>query len=283
MPAFRFASFYIVYFRLSKWHKRVPSHRIAPTLNSLAARRIMTRLVCLLVGVLATWPCSRAQQADRDYVTDRSIESRRATADFEPDANLHKEVWKRARWIKFSHSMSGDRDHPEQATRVASVWTATSVYFAFLCKYDRLNVFPGEDVQKERWELWNRDVAEVFLNPQPTRLLHYYEFEVAPNNQWIDLEITRGEKPNHDASWNSGFSHAVRIDEKNHLWIVEMRIPLRPMGASEIKPGTEWRGNFFRAAGQGQDAERKFLAWSSIPEGRTFHVPSCFGIVRFID
>jgi Carbohydrate family 9 binding domain-like len=243
----------------------------------------MARLICVLFSISAILPSARAQQSDSGYVAEVSVESRRAPSDFAPDANLNKKVWKRARWIRFSHSMSGSPDYPDEATQVASVWTATSVYFVFVCKYDRLNVFPGEDAQKERWELWNRDVAEVFLNPQPDRLLHYYEFEVAPNNQWIDLEITRGEKPNHDASWNSGFTHAVRTDEKKRRWVVEMRIPLRPMGVSEIKPGTKWRGNFFRAAGQGQDAQRKFLAWSTIPEGTTFHAPSRFGIIHFVD
>jgi len=51
-------------------------------------------------------------------------------------------------------------------------------------------------------ELWNKDVAEVFLNPQPERLWHYYEFEVAPNNQWIDLEIAGKGISDHDAKWN---------------------------------------------------------------------------------
>src|SRR5262245_1061808 len=198
----------------------------------------MSRLICVLFCVLAIRPSARAQQTDSGYFTDVSVESVRAPRDFAPDANLNKKVWKRARWIQFSHSMSGNPDYPRQTTRVASVWTATSVYFAFLCKYDRLNVFAGEDPQKERWELWNRDVAEVFLNPQPDRLLHYYEFEVAPNNQWIDLEITRGEKPNHDASWNSGFEHATRVDPQNHVWTAEMRIPLASMRVSEDKPGT---------------------------------------------
>jgi len=243
----------------------------------------MKRPLWLLFLVFASLPSAPVQQAESSYSTEIRVESRRAAADFVPDANLNKEVWKRVPWIEFNRSMSGTLRYPEQTTRVASVWTATSIYFAFLCKYDRLNFFEGEDIAKERWELWNRDVAEVFLNPQPERLTHYYEFEVAPNNQWVDLEITRGAQPNHDASWNSGFEHAVRVDAKKHLWMVEMRIPLPPIGASEIKPGTEWRVNFFRAAGQGQDAQRKFLAWSRIPEGTTFHVPSRFGIVRFID
>ena len=48
-----------------------------------------------------------------------------------------------------------------------------------------------------------------FSNPQPERITHYYEFEVAPNNQWIDLEIEKTKTPFNDAAWNSGFSHAT--------------------------------------------------------------------------
>ena len=214
------------------------------------------------------------------YSSDAHAEAKAVAADFTVDGNLSKKPWKDAKWAAFSRDMSGKTSHPEQETRVASLWTANYIYFAFSCTYDALNVFEGEDSSKERWELWNRDVVEVFLNPQPERQLHYYEFELAPNNQWIDLEITRGEKPNHDAAWNSGFEHATTIDAKNHIWTAEMRIPVASMGVSPAKHGTEWRANFFRAAGKGADTQRIFLAWSTIPEGTTFHVPSRFGILR---
>jgi hypothetical protein len=220
-----------------------------------------------------------AQTETTRYTSDVRIDATRVAADFTPDGNISKKAWKDANWVEFRHSMSGKADYLDQATRVASLWTDKYIYFAFSCKYDALNVFEGEDLSKERWELWNRDVAEVFLNPQPERQLHYYEFEVAPNNQWIDLEIIRGEKPNHDASWNSGFEHATHIDRKRHIWTTEMRIPLVSMGISGAKPGTEWRVNFFRAAGKGADTQRMFLAWSTILEGTTFHVPSRFGIL----
>jgi len=108
--------------------------------------------------------------------------------------------------------------------------------FAFWCKYEDLNIFGGEDATKERWELWNKDIAEVFLNPQPERLWHYYEFEVAPNNQWIDLEITGKGISDHDAKWNSNFGHAAQVDSKNHVWTAEMRIPLSALNVSDPKP-----------------------------------------------
>jgi alpha-galactosidase len=202
--------------------------------------------------------------------------------DFVPDGNLSKKVWKDASWIEFAHDASGKIENPAVRTSVAAVWSDRYVYFAFSAHYDSLNIYEGEDITKERWELWNRDVVEVFLNPQPERMTHYYEFEVAPNNQWIDLEIEKKKNPFNDASWNSGFEHATRIDAKRRLWFTEMRIPFSALGVDAIHKGDLWRVNFFRAAGQGGDGHRVFLAWSPIPQGGTFHVPNRFGILRFV-
>ena len=221
------------------------------------------------------------QSSDQTYSSSIVAVARHAARDFSPDGNLSKEIWKRAKWVEFEHDAPGKFNHPNAATRVSAVWTDQSVYFAFWCRYDSLNVYQGEDIATERWELWNRDVAEVFLNPQPERISHYYEFEVAPNNQWIDLEIEKRNDPFNDASWNSGFEHATRIDSANHVWTAEIRIPISAMNAKSIHPGMIWRVNFFRAAGQGGDQQRMFLAWSSVPNGKTFHVPSRFGILRF--
>ena len=40
--------------------------------------------------------------------------------------------------------------------------------------------------------------------------------------------------------------------------------------------------NLFRADGPGSDADRRFLAWSTISEGTTFHVTSRFGLLSFV-
>src|SRR5437899_5536807 len=145
-----------------------------------------------------------------------------------------------------------------------------------------MNVYEGEDPAKERWELWNRDVAEVFVNPEPARVNHYYEFEVAPNNQWIDLEIDKDKTPFNDAGWDSRFEHSTRVDAKGHVWACEMRIPLASMGVKALDPGSEWRVNFYRADGPGDDSQRRFMCWSAIPEGKTFHVPTRFGVIRLV-
>ncbi len=217
------------------------------------------------------------------YASDVQLTVKRAPADFVPDGDLSRPSWKRAESVEFDHDSSGKSHYPEVSTRVASLWTAAYVYFAFWGRYDSLNVYEGEDPRVERWQLWDRDVVEVFLNPQPERVNHYYEFEVAPNNQWVDLEIDKTKDPFNDAPWNSGFEHATRIDAKTHIWTTEMRIPISSMNVSSMRAGAQWRANFFRAAGKGGDDHRQFLAWSIIPKGKTFHVPTRFGILKLVN
>ena len=245
-------------------------------------------LIGAFAGAAFTFlPFSNARQIatipQQPYASDLQLQSKRSPVDFVPDGDSSKLAWKQAKWAEFDNDASGNSHSPEILTRVASVWTETQIYFFFWCRYDSLNVHQGEDAAVERWQLWDRDVVEVFLNPQPERMNHYYEFEVAPNNQWIDLEIDKTKEPFNDASWNSGFEHATRIDAKNHIWTAEMSIPISSMNVSAIHAGAEWRANFFRAAGSGDDDHRKFLAWSIIPEGKTFHVPTRFGILRLVN
>ena len=217
------------------------------------------------------------------YASNVQLSVKRSSADFPADGDLSKPAWTHAESVEFDHDAAGKSHYPEVSTRVASVWTEGYIYFAFWGRYDSLNVYEKEDPAVERWQLWDRDVVEVFLNPQPERMNHYYEFEVAPNNQWIDLEIDKTKEPFNDMTWNSRFEHATRIDDKTHIWTTEMRIPISSMNVRAVHPGTTWRANFFRAAGKGGDEHRKFLAWSIIPEGKTFHVPTRFGILQLVN
>jgi alpha-galactosidase len=216
------------------------------------------------------------------YTSSERIDCKFTPEDFAPDGGLTRKVWASAEWVEFDHDLSGQTVYPQAETRAAALWTAHYLYFGFRCKYSTLNVYEGEDPAKERWGLWNRDVAEVFINPEPERVTHYYEFEVAPNNQWIDLEIDKTKNPFNDAGWDSHFEHATRVDAMNHVWTCEMRIPVASMGVPEIRAGAEWRLNFFRADGPGDDSQRRFMSWSTVPEGKSFHVPTRFGLIRFV-
>lgn len=218
------------------------------------------------------------------YSSDLRINAGFFSESFLPDGNLEKRVWQGVKWVSFDHDWSGRRRFPEAETRVASFWTPTYLHFAFWCKYSRLNTYEGEDPAKQRWELWDRDVVEVFVNPQPRRVNHYYEFEVAPNNQWIDLEIDLERDPFNDAAWDSHFEHATRVDSKNRVWTCEMRIPAGSMDVREMRPNAAWRVNFYRADGVGDDTQRRLLCWSPVlGEKPNFHVPTRFGVLHFVE
>ena len=90
------------------------------------------------------------------YTSNAPIKSKFLCRSFLPDGDLIKDAWKEAKWVQFSHDAHGGPNYPEAMTEVASRWTAEYIYFAFRCKYTALNIFEGEDVSKERWELWNR-------------------------------------------------------------------------------------------------------------------------------
>jgi hypothetical protein len=211
--------------------------------------------------------------------TDHRVVARRLEKDFLPDGNLAKAGWQGASRLTLADTENPQRSHVGAKTEVCVRWTPQHLYVAFWCHYTELNLYLGEDAGQERWELWNRDVAEVFLTPFPAAPNRYWEFEVAPNNLWIDLAVEKLEKIRLDAGWNSGFAHASFIDERSKVWSCEMRIPALSLGVRQIECGMEWRINFFRCVGLGDDSQRRFLAWSPTFQ-LNFHVPERFGWVR---
>jgi len=218
------------------------------------------------------------------YIRNLTMTSKFLAADFVPDGNLSKKVWKDARRVTIKWDRFGETRLPDSETQVASLWTPGYVYFAHWCRYRSLNIYPGEDSTKEHPGICNRDVVEAFINPQPERFRHYYEFEVAPNNQWWDLEIDLTKEPGGDAGWDSHFEHVTKVDAEHKVWVVEMRIPVKSMNANAIQPGDEWRLNLYRCDGPGDDSQRRFMSWSALPAGHngSYHQPASFGIIKFV-
>jgi hypothetical protein len=65
-------------------------------------------------------------------------------------------------------------------------------------------------------------------------------------------------------------------------WAVQFAIPLavfeRHTGPLEVRPGTTWRGNFYKCADE--SSHPHWAAWSPVDE-LNFHLPRCFGTLRF--
>lgn len=261
---------------------RLPDGKLA----GLSSRRMRTRRV-KDIGTLCAWLAlaamlgSLARGADPPPAgaapSPLQVTAKFTPVDFAPDGSISGQRWSQAAWIQFDESADGKTRY-SGATQVAALWSARYLYFAFRSHYSQLTYFEEEDPALERWELWDRDVVELFLNPEPDQIDRYYEFDVAPNNQWADLAIDKAGLPLHDASWNSGFLHAVAIDRQTRIWTCEMRIPFGSMVANPPPAGAQWGVNFFRREGSGDD--RRAMAWSPVPDG-AIETPDRFGVLRF--
>lgn len=169
-------------------------------------------------------------------------------------------------------------------TQVLSAWDEEGISFYCLCWYDQLNV-------AEEWgsggpipHLWEKDVVEVFLRPESCD--DYFEFEVSPLGQWLDLHILRP-RTEVDEKWRSGLEVRTILEKDRRLWHAFLKIPFEPILKTSCLTappgeGNAWRLNLYRAAGV--EPRREYLAWrpTFTPEA-DFHVPWAFGNLIFLD
>jgi len=183
--------------------------------------------------------------------------------------------WQSAEPVAFCTDWQGKNSDPDLETEVRALWSFDNLYLRFVAKYHELFTFHDSDDNGRRDHLWDRDVAEAFLQPDPSRPRYYREFEVSPNGMWIDLDIF----PDGRADLKSGLQRSVFRDEKSKTWSAELAIPMKAL-TEDFAPGAVWRVNFFRV--EGRQEPRRYMAWqpTGTPEPN-FHVPSAFGGLRF--
>jgi alpha-galactosidase len=184
-------------------------------------------------------------------------------------------AWEHTRALRFSADWQGRNADPERETEVRLLWTPETLFLRFHAKYREITVFPDAEPNGRRDQLWDRDVAEVFLQPDPSIPRRYKEFEVSPNGFWIDLDISLGEK--HDLK--SGLRRRVVLNEAAKIWVAELALPTNCL-VERFDASARWRVNFYRV--EGVDEPRFYSAWrptgTAVPN---FHVPEAFGELIF--
>jgi Carbohydrate family 9 binding domain-like len=201
----------------------------------------------------------------------------RADADVALDTNPTSSFWKDARPVVADLDNFGKRV-PGHSTEVRSRWTAGNLYFLFICPYQQLHLKPHPVTSSETNELWNWDVAEVFIGADFKNIRHYREFEISPQGEWVDLDIDRSKtRPEDGWIWNSGFQVSARIDGSAKVWYAAMRIPWAAIDSRPPSVGAEFRINLYRS--QGPPANHKAITWQPTMN-ETFHVPERFGLLK---
>lgn len=205
------------------------------------------------------------------------IDSLHARRDVKLSTDPASPFWRASEPVYSERDKSG-QVLPEYRTEIRTRWTDKNIYFLFICPYKTLYLKPAPDTDEETNELWNWNVAEVFIGSDFKDIKRYKEFEVSPHNEWVDLDIDL-KKPHHEDGWlwNSGFLHLTRIDDAKHIWYVAMKIPFNAIDNRTPAPGNMFRVNLYRT--EGPPGGSKEIMWQPVMSN-SFHMPERFGLLR---
>ena len=216
----------------------------------------------------------------------------RTTGTITIDGTLDEADWGRAAEAVLTETYTG-KPVPLKST-VKVLWDDTYLYVGFFFEDpDAWATITAED-----GPLWGEEVAEVFIDPEDKGHT-YYEFEVNPINQKVDLFVlNRGQK--YDGNYkvwiewdfSSKLKTAVAVagDGKNEgtadkSWTAELAFPFEDMWtAANIPPkdGDMWRVNFYRIErGKKDDKTDDWYAAFSPTLRPSFHTPWRFGKITF--
>lgn len=190
-------------------------------------------------------------------------------------SDLRDPSWSVADEILAQNYWSGEPAPSGRHCSAKLLWSQSALYLRFdAVRAEDLVVSENPDLTRKTLGLWDRDVCEIFVAPRADDLTTYYEFEIAPTGEWVDLKITvDGKTRVTDELYHSGMQSAAEIYENNIVMAIKIgwnafgRVP---------ETGEEWLGNIFRCVGKG--ADRGYLSWKpTLTKVPYFHVPEKFG------
>ena len=188
---------------------------------------------------------------------------------------LDNESWKQAKEVLIDKYWSGENAPAGRYAKAKLLWSESALYVRFEANQtEPLIISETPNLISKTRGLWDRDVCEIFIAPNREVFRHYFEFEIAPNGEWIDLGIYQ--KPDEritDWDYNSGMKSAAKI-EKEKI-VMAIKIEWKAFDKTPKKSDV-WLGNIFRCVGK--DPTRGYLAWSpTLTKEPSFHVPEKFG------
>jgi hypothetical protein len=169
-----------------------------------------------------------------------------------PVGEFGNKNWENAAEISIDKYWSGTAAPTGRHAKAKLLWSNTALYVRFEANQDEpLVVSEKPNLKSKTLGLWDRDVCEIFVAPNITEPRKYFEFEIAPNGEWIDLGIYQlPDCRETDWDYQSGMQSAAKIES----------------------------GKITMASGE----MRGYLAWqpTKTPEP-AFHVPQAFGEFEF--
>jgi hypothetical protein len=218
---------------------------------------------------------------------DKTIDAQFTATDLKV-ADLTNTEWDKASPLQINRYWSGAPAPPERQAEARILWSEKALHLRFICHQgEPLVVTDKPQTGKKTMGLWDRDVCEIFIAPDPNVMERYFEFEAAPNGEWLDVAIHWSPtKRESDWEFHSGMSCAAMrtitkggAGENLELVWIGMQIPWNHW-IHEPQKGERWRVNLFRCVGK--DPNRGYLAWQPTRTRQpNFHLPKVFGWLLF--
>ena len=208
----------------------------------------------------------------------QSIEARLTRIDLPVRTFDHPE-WNKAQPVEIDRYWSGESAPAGRHCEARILWSSKALHLRFVGRQaEPLVVSATAQIATKTMGLWDRDVCEIFIAPDPNVVERYLEFEAAPNGEWLDVAIHwTPEKRESDWKFQSHMTTAAHV-ERDRITI-GMRIPWNHW-IHEPQRGERWRVNLFRCIGT--DPGRGYLTWQPTrTKEPNFHVPQVFGWLVF--
>jgi Carbohydrate family 9 binding domain-like len=193
--------------------------------------------------------------------------------------DLQSPEWDKAQRVTIDRYWSGGLAPASRHFEARILWSKKALHIRFIAQQaETLIVSASPQIAKKTMGLWDRDVCEIFIAPDPSTVERYFEFEAAPNGEWLDVALHwTPEKRESDWEFNSHMTTAAHVEHDRV--VIAMRIPWNHW-IHEPQRNERWRVNLFRCVGS--DPGRGYLAWQPTrTKEPNFHVPQVFGSLVF--
>jgi hypothetical protein len=197
-----------------------------------------------------------------------------------PVDELENASWETAGEVFIEKYWSGESAPTGRHAKAKLLWSPNALYIRFEANQNEpLVVSDAPNLASKTRGLWDRDVCEIFVAPDKDEPRKYFEFEVAPSGEWIDLEIYQmPDKRETNFDFNSQMQTAARV-EKDKVWMA-IKVEWKAFGKTP-KANDVWLGNLFRCVGK--DETRGYLVWQPTKTVEpNFHAPEAFGEFEFV-
>ncbi|MBU1734137.1 MAG: hypothetical protein KJ692_02750 [Verrucomicrobia bacterium] len=191
------------------------------------------------------------------------------------DGKLEDACWLNASCLTPFVSTSGDFGKQQQ-TQVFVTYDRDNVYIGFKCfdiylnpVLNQLHMVSAKATDRDA-AVFKDDSVEIFLATFPDRPDRFYQIAVNCAGTIYDAAL-----PDPGVSWNGALEVGTYRNEKH--WNLEIKIPLKDIGVTNLNVGNTWRVNFCR----NKPSLAETTTWS--PTFGSFHNFNKFGILKFAE